>query len=132
YWMNEEGLASGSDDDLAFDQMIVIAGEADNQTVDANTCEIKLPGGSTRTYDLANAQRIEKWDAGLVAVPTASVTGRVWHDADYDGLQKRDAAGNWDASEPGLAGQKVTLTQWYYDGGAWQQNTAFGADRWTK
>ena len=67
-------------------------------------------------------------DAGQLPVPTRSLTGLVWRDADYDGLQNTEdfedievVADDGTTStvrklvEEGLADQIITLEQWYYD-----------------
>ncbi len=130
-------LSSG----LFADSMIVLAGLAlPGITDEANVVQVKVPGGATYSFDLTNAQRYDNWDAGLVRVPTAGVTGRVWHDADYDGVQAKDASGAWSSAEPGLAGEAVLLTQWYYEplrtnpddhNSHWFRNESFGLDQRT-
>ena len=123
----------------------------------------------TVTYDYLTRRNtvVQGGDVGEVEVPRRTIEGRVWHDADYDGVQKMtervtdepltDAEGNpvlgedgqpvmkvekvYDASEPGLVGETVTLTQYYYDpaqtnteegdpnqGTHWVRNTAFATD----
>ena len=59
-------------------------------------------------------------DAGLVYVPRTSITGNVWDDngildaasGTYDCTTGYN--GIFDAGERGLAGQKLTVTQWYW------------------
>ena len=72
----------------------------------------------------ARADRYDGGDAGELPVPTRSLTGRVWRDADYDGLQDMktteevalpDGSTTTKLVEEGLKGQIVTLEQWYYD-----------------
>ena len=91
-------------------------------------------------------------DVGLVPVKKATITGRVWEDNNYDGLQATttDDEGNTvfdEAAEPGIPGQKVNITQWYWtpfdaddaehydptnpEAGEWRQNMSFGTDRYT-
>ncbi len=65
-------------------------------------------------------------DAGLVEIPTGSLAGRVWDDADYDGVQDADEDGVF--SEPGLEGETVRVTRWYYDGA--RTNDADGGSHW--
>ncbi len=67
-------------------------------------------------------------DVGLLYIPRSSITGRIWNDANYDGIQAGqmvDVIGEdqnptgeqrfeFDPSEPGMANQMVHLTQWFY------------------
>ena len=56
-------------------------------------------GGSFKRYDLADANPIEHWDTGLVEVPRSSVAGRIWHDANYDGIQAKTGDGSYSLAE---------------------------------
>lgn len=156
YYLNEDGLTI--DDDVSLNSMIVVAKELEDsfgplpegvseETV--RTIAGPSPDGGRGTvirYDLSDADPIEHWDAGLVEVPRSSVAGRIWQDANYDGVQAKtgdgsyslaeekpettdpddpaydpDAAnkfaandGSFSSCEPGLEGQTVLLTQWYW------------------
>ncbi len=84
-------------------------------------------------YDIMRARKqadeaYDGGDAGQLPVPTRSLTGLVWRDADYDGLQNTEdfedievVADDGTTStvhklvEEGLADQAITLEQWYYD-----------------
>ncbi len=83
--------------------------------------------GSLPTYDLALGLSPSGNDGGLRAPKLQKISGVLWHDADYDGIQ--------DMGEMGLAGKRVVLKQWYFDdeAGIWKQNTLFGtaADAYT-
>lgn len=143
YYFNESGSHAGIDlaNGVFFDSMIVMAGlEMVGKSDPANVVTVNVPNGGSYRFDLLNAQRYDQWDAGMVKVPTAGISGRVWNDANADGLQAKDAAGAWAASEPGLAGERVVLTQWYYDasrtnledgGSHWFRNVDFGVDKRT-
>lgn len=173
YYLNEDGLTV--DADVSLNSMIVVAKEIPFGTlpdgVSAETVRTVLTTGPDgrpdgMSYDLADANPIEHWDAGLVEVPRSSVAGRIWNDADYDGVQAKtgdgsyslaeerpetadpesdaydpdaadklaEADGSYSSCEPGLEGQTVLLSQWYWVpeegglGGRWEQNTAFGQD----
>ncbi|MEE0705965.1 MAG: PASTA domain-containing protein, partial [Adlercreutzia sp.] len=73
-------------------------------------------------YDMGDAARLYNWDAGLVKIPRSSISGRVWDDSFYETDENasdaaaRDKAYNGlqDDGEPGLAGEALYLTQWFY------------------
>lgn len=73
---------------------VVAAGDAADSDADPAT-------GKTGTYTLAAGQVNKTVDAGLRAVPPASVGDYVWFDLNRDGLQ--------DAEEPGVPGVIATL-----------------------
>ncbi|MEE0706285.1 MAG: PASTA domain-containing protein, partial [Adlercreutzia sp.] len=111
------------DSDLAYQNLIVMAGDADETSTLDNLRPMSygtLAHSSRDVYDLGSAQRIEHWDVGLIEVPRSTISGTLWHDADYDGVM--------DAEEERLAGEKVSLTQWYWKDGTWVQNKNFGND----
>lgn len=107
------------------DQYITVASEASEGTLEGNTCA--GPGGVR--YDIASGESVTTWDAGLIKVPAANITGIVWEDADHDGIQ--DAASGDVPAEVGIAGQNVVLEQYYLDGDEWVRNDAFGNDAFT-
>lgn len=66
-------------------------------------------------------------DAGTVEIPTATLSGIIWNDDDYDGVRADD--------EARMAGEQVRVTQWCYDStrtnpddgmSHWFRMTAFG------
>ena len=94
-------------------------------------------------YDVPDPMGLQRGgDAGLVAVPRADITGRVWNDSALGSASDDSYNGIQDAGEPGLKNEVVFITQWYWapvttgEGDAtttwkWVQNTAFGTDRYT-
>ena len=82
-------------------------------------------------YDLAKGANRRHSDAGFMEIPTQTISGYVWADADYDGIAHANNANEAlvdydDAStvrfsidgtgynEHGLVGKTVTLKQWYF------------------
>ena len=155
YYLNASGDSLAVDQELGQgpDAMIVIAGAEQEDSLAENVVEVVVPGqAKPLRYDLTNPQRFENWDAGLVAIPEASIEGVLWEDADYDGIREiakddEGAAGDGPgsdgseepeepeaASDRPMPGERVVLTQWYYDpsaddgAGAWLRSTTFGAD----
>ena len=80
-------------------------------------------------YDMLSARKpadeaYDGGDAGQLPVPTRSLEGLVWRDANYDGLQDTktteqitlpDGTAATKLVEEGLVDQVITLEQWYYD-----------------
>ena len=120
------------------DNMIVLAQPMEYDSSNpASQFEVRYGAYQRLYYNLTEAQHTERWDAGMKQVPAASITGRVWKDTDYDGVQSRAADGTYSSDEPGLENQCVMVSQWYYDGertnpldgnSHWFQNMGFGAD----
>ena len=80
---------------------------------EASQYEVAGPHGVA--YDKVNGVVSDAWDGGLIPVPTSSIEGRVWNDADGDGLQKHsDDGNNFSEDEPGISGQGLTLQRWIY------------------
>ena len=126
--------------------------------IEVNRGDVYEGATGTVQYDYltVRAAEVQGGDVGEVAVPRREVNGRVWHDEDYDGVQDfreedeplldennqpvKDAEGNpvtqkvkvYD--EPGIEGEAVTLSQWYFDpaaadgAGAWVRNEQFCRD----
>ena len=108
YYLNEDGLTV--DTDVSLNAMIVVAKEINAfgelpEGVSAETVRSVAGmgtaglGGSFKRYDLADANPIEHWDTGLVEVPRSSVAGRIWHDANYDGIQAKTGDGSYSLAE---------------------------------
>lgn len=70
-------------------------------------------------YDINKVRDTTGYDAGLRKFEKADISGRIWNDENYDGLMQD--------SEPGLAGVKVAMMQYYFDTdtGKWKQSDAF-------
>src|SRR5699024_11058989 len=64
-------------------------------------------------YDLAKGADRAHNDAGVKEVPVQKISGTLWNDADHDGLMGDD--------EDGLAGKRVLLKAWRFDGQAWHR-----------
>ncbi|MCR2036205.1 hypothetical protein NSA09_11880, partial [Adlercreutzia mucosicola] len=90
YYLNAAGDKLPIDQELGqgSDSMIVLAGPELDDSLASNVVEVNVPGlKKPLRYDLTNPQRFENWDAGLVEIPQASITGVLWEDADYDGVR---------------------------------------------
>ncbi|MFQ7539620.1 MAG: SdrD B-like domain-containing protein, partial [Clostridium sp.] len=69
-------------------------------------------------YDINKVDHINGYDAGLRTFEQAQISGRIWDDANYDGLMQETEAGLNDVS--------VNLMQYYYDSdGKWKQSDTF-------
>lgn len=92
-------------------------------------------------YDVPDPMGAQRGgDAGLVNVPRAAITGKLWNDSAKGSDSADTYNGIQDEGEPGLANEVVLITQWYYDptrtnsadnNSHWFQNTQFGLDRYT-
>ena len=70
-----------------------------------------VPGTDT-FYDITeNRDSINEYHGGIRAFQNASVSGRIWNDADYDG--------DMTSGETGMEGLSMTLEQYYWDGTSW-------------
>ncbi len=101
--------------------MIIIAEKANNDTPNEyiNTHE-------GVNYDISNGKMILNLDLGLTSIDTSTITGTIWDDKNYDGLQDqyKDAADQL-VNEPGISNVTVELEQYYYQNGQWIQKTDF-------
>ena len=103
-------------------EYIILAQEA---TADVNgnynntARKVENASGADSYYDLLLARNEEHRDGGLTEYPDGSITGLIWEDKDYDGIQ--------DSGEPGYAGTEVILTRSYFDPvtSQWLQDTGF-------
>ena len=68
------------------------------------------------SYDINKAEEVSGYDAGLIKFEKGKISGKVWDDADYDGLL--------DADEEGIKGVKVTAESYYHDGTKWKKTNA--------
>lgn len=91
---------------------------------------LKGTPAATLNYDLAKGAGRAHNDGGFMEIPTQSISGYVWADADYDGMatanDKNPALVDYDDAnvlfsidgtgyaEHGLVGKTVTLKQWYF------------------
>ncbi|SCH12423.1 Serine-aspartate repeat-containing protein D precursor [uncultured Ruminococcus sp.] len=71
----------------------------------------------TAYYDMLLADTVSGQDAGLVEYPDGAITGIIWDDLNYNGIQ--------DENEPGYAGVEVLLDRYYLDGETWIQDPSF-------
>ena len=84
------------------DQYLILAAEAKTET---DSTYRKHYNGSD--YDIADAAAQTDWNGGLKQVEKAQIVGRVWDDANYNGLQ--------DTGEGNISGVEITLEQYYRD-----------------
>ena len=99
YYLNEGAGSTVADEDVAPDGMIVVADRYQEGTSLPENSVLVGEGSRFTRYDLAAAVRVDHWDAGLVEVPRSTVTGRVWQDEDYDGIQSFEAEVDEDGNE---------------------------------
>ncbi len=82
-------------------------------------------GAAGTAYDIVHKQGdVSGYDGGLLKDPKDSITGKVWEDKNYDGIQNQDANGQ---NEPGIQNVTVRLTQSYFDtaDNSWKAVTSF-------
>ena len=84
------------------DQYLILAAEAKTET--DSTYRNHYNGSD---YDIADAAAQTDWNGGLKQVEKAQIVGRVWDDANYNGLQ--------DTGEGNISGVEITLEQYYRD-----------------
>ena len=73
-------------------------------------------GDSGAPYDIVHKQGdISGYDGGLLQEPATNISGKLWEDKNYDGIQNQAADGTY---EPGIGSATVKLTQSYYDADA--------------
>ena len=98
------------------DQYLILAAEAKTET---DSTYRKHYNGSD--YDIADAAAQTDWNGGLKQVEKAQIVGRVWDDANYNGLQ--------DTGEGNISGVEITLEQYYRDAnGNYQPTGIFQKD----
>ena len=147
----------------ALDGQIILAAEVGADRVNAKQpSQVDVPladvhEGATGTmkYDYLTKRdhAVDGGDVGELPVPRREVSGRVWHDADYDGTLNHaataneletankplegagdgsdDPAADIPTTDQGYAGKRVILKQWYYKNGQWVLNPNFGNDGYT-
>lgn len=114
-----QGNDRGKDSDLVAEnnalvqngEYLILAQPADASSNPAAVA--KLPGENGETaYDLLKPDALSGHDGGLVPYTGSSISGRIWKDVNYNGLQED--------GEAGISGLTVKLKTYYYDGSAWQ------------
>ena len=79
-------------------------------------------GNHDYAYDYIKAKDYDGYDGGLKAFETASVSGVVWEDTNYNGIQDDGEAVYHNSKNPAV----VHLQQYFYRGGEWVlENAAF-------
>ncbi|MCU6761032.1 Serine-aspartate repeat-containing protein D precursor [uncultured Roseburia sp.] len=70
-------------------------------------------------YDFLTGRDISGIDGGMVPYPNGQISGKIWSDANYNGIQ--------DNNETGIEQIKVVLEQYYYvsESSTWEKNPAF-------
>ena len=102
------------------EEYVILAAETSTEvstTPNYTTVEVTDEFHEGVSYDFLTAQSHSGQDGGLVAFPKASITGRIWEDANYNGVQ--------DKKELGIAGISVQLSQYYFADGKWLAVEAF-------
>ena len=110
-------------EDLALvraDEYLILAKEAVANTTGGaynyTMCEVN-DTYHNKKYDLLTPQDVSGQDGGVVELPKDTVTGRIWEDANYNGLQ--------DTDERGIAGEEVQLERYYYHNDQWNKDAGF-------
>lgn len=80
----------------------VITAKKLSDTDDKHKGTLKIVGDNT--YDLLQHQNINNYDAGLTGIETSAISGQVWIDQNYDGIQN--------TYEKSLKGIKVKLVRY--------------------
>ncbi len=123
-WQNLTGQAQNmfpnDDPDLVYtntsnstlDGMIVLAGNTTTYTQDDNYKIDQTRDGVEISFDMATGRDEDKLSGGYGYFGTTEVSGTVFFDADFDGVNELGQAAD-DGDKP-VANQKVELTQWFY------------------
>lgn len=77
-------------------------------------------GNHDYAYDYIKAKDYDGYDGGLKAFETASVSGVVWEDTNYNGVQDDDEAAYYDSENPAV----VHLQQYFYRNDEWVPESA--------
>jgi hypothetical protein len=116
HWDNGELTLMGKQEYLiAAAEAKAFTGEHTGNTPQYNTYYDRtysaVPGTDT-VYDITESRDSKnEYHGGIRAFQTASVSGRIWNDADYDG--------NISSEENGMNDLSMSLEQSYWDGTAW-------------
>lgn len=74
-------------------------------------------------FDILKTENRDGFDGGLKEFEKSSVSGRVWIDADYDGIM--DGLPGEPESEKGLEGLTLVLERYYLEDGTWKEDVSF-------
>ena len=77
-------------------------------------------GNHDYAYDYIKAKDYDGYDGGLKAFETASVSGVVWEDTNYNGIQDDGEAAYHNSKNPAV----VNLQQYFYRGDKWVPENA--------
>ncbi|MEE0706372.1 MAG: hypothetical protein UCH28_08335, partial [Adlercreutzia sp.] len=131
-WMHQTGQAPKMfDNDVTLnnlqntsnstlDGMIVLAGNTTDYTQEDNykVDQVREDADGNKvtvSFDMATGRDEDKLSGGFGYFGTTEVSGTVWFDADFDGIQEIGAKPDGDYAIPD---QTVELTQWYYLAGS--------------
>ncbi len=99
------------------DGMIVLAGNTTSFTQDTNykiVQQRETPTGTTTVrFDLARGCSESLASSGFGYFNSSAIEGKLWFDADFDGVDDTEAADRMDTEVP-EADRAVVLEQWYY------------------
>ena len=124
-----QGDDATKDSDLEEQSRYFTAGEeyiipaADTNESDANQSFYNIDG-----KDILCKEDVSGYDAGFKQLETGDISGKIWIDKNYNGLQDDAEADYTDADREAIANVTVRAIQYYWDGTEWKSNgTVFTA-----
>ena len=106
--IRDSDLIAGNTELTKEDEYLLVVGDAVGS---------QNPDYIVEDYDVVKGITVDNYDGGLTRYQTGSISGKVWKDENYDGIQ--------DEKEKGMKDMKVQLERWYYDGTKWHQDENF-------
>ena len=71
--------------------------------------------------DILRKEDVSGYDAGFKQLAVGDISGRIWIDHNYDGMQdEADDAANTAEDKAAIANVTVKAIQYYYDGSQWR------------
>lgn len=110
-------LTAGAKDTDQTGKYIIIAEDA----TDSSQSDYIYDLGD-KSYDMATAKMILDLDLGLTFKEAGEISGKIWEDKTYDGLQNTYQADETTVEESGIAGVELEAIQYYYKDNNWVQN----------
>lgn len=115
-----QGIDRAKDSDLKYDDLylvrdgeyLVVAGEVPEGGNASEPITVPELDRDTVTYDIQTARTVSGQDGGILTHRTGSITGKIWKDTDYDGIQDETDALDRDVT--------VELHRFYYKDGVWE------------
>lgn len=78
------------------------------------------------SYDVESAKMILDLDLGLTLKEAGAISGKIWEDKTYDGLQNQyQVDEETTADEPGIENVELEAIQYYYKDNKWVQNNNY-------